>query len=148
MSDKMKKDEALTLVGKTVFAHCWVGSYIGTLKEVIIRPHKPWRGIVIIKAIAEFPFPTWGSFVKPLRYNMERSFGHSSIALFNDGEIPDYKKSMIDTHTALLKQLEKHPDSLVQKGVKSLKEFEWLVNHPDYMGGWKTTDMPELQNKA
>lgn len=139
----MKNDEALKLVGKPVFAGCWAGSYIGLLKEVIIRPSKPWRGIVVIKAVADFPFPTRGAFVKPLRYNMERNFGHCSIAPFNDGEIPDYKKSMIKAHAALIVQLEKHPDILVQKGVKSLSEFEWLVKHPDYMGGWKKTDMPE-----
>ena len=88
----MKKDEALKLVGKTVWAGCWAGSYIGILKEVLIRPHTPWRGIVVIKAIAEFPFPTFGNFVKPLRYNMERSFGHSSIAPFIGDKIPDYKE--------------------------------------------------------
>ena len=52
---------------------------------------------------------------------------------------------MIDAHKALLKQLDKHPDVLVQKGCKSLREFEWLVTHPNYMGGWKKTDMPKLE---
>ena len=135
----MKREGALKLVGKNVFASCWVGSYGGILKEV--TNHKPWRGIIILKSVIDFPFPTYGNFVKPLRFNMERDFGHSSISPF-DGELPDYKESMIESYFNLIKQLENHPDSLVKKGVISLKENEWLVKHPDYMGGWRESDMP------
>ena len=65
----------------------------------------------------------------------------TNISLFV-GELPDYKKSMIEAYYNLIKQLENHPDSLVKKGVESLKENKWLVEHPDYMGGWKKSDMP------
>lgn len=139
----MKREEALKLVGKPVFAGCWAGSYGGILKE--LTESKPWRGIVILKSVVEFPFPTYGNFVKPLRYNMERSFGHPNITPFV-GKLPEYKESMIEAFFNLIKQLEKHPDTLVKKGVKSLKENEWLVKHPDYMGGWKKSDMPKLES--
>ena len=50
----MNKIEALKIVGRRVTA--WTsmnGVYTGVLKEVIARPRRPWRGIVVIDGVLE-----------------------------------------------------------------------------------------------
>ena len=144
----MKRDEAVLLEGKPVIASCVWGSYVGILKKVEIRERKSWRGTVIIKSIYDFPLPIWGRFVYPIKYDTERSFGHCNIYPFPDDIIPDYKQSMIKCYDKCIKSLENHPDTLVQRGVASLKKFEWLVKHPKYMGGFRSGDIPLKQNEV
>lgn len=147
----MLRAEALKLVGKPVIASCHCGSYYGILKDLRIIPGKPWRGIVILKAVASFPYPVWHNFRKPLRYNFERDFGHCNVEEY-DGSIPDYKQSMISEYEYLLNKLkdqnERYKDTIlhdraIEAAVKTLENNRTLVYHPNFMGGWANSDIPE-----
>lgn len=120
----MNKAQAQALVGKNLV--CWTefyGTYIGRCLEIKSEPRKPWRAVVEILAVMEYP--TCGLSANSLRYLARRpfvfgevrDFGHSSVKPY-EGPIPDYGESIV---TSLRKKIK-----LVERTIENSR----LLNKP------------------
>jgi len=131
----MRREEALRNIGKPVYL--WTGlhgEYYGILREV--TEHKPWRGIVEILAVLEYPTqglsPRGLGFRerKPFRKGQLISGGAISIRLLTENEkIPDYDESL---RRALKKKIKQCEDCLSFKDDWLMrKQLDVLKKHLD-----------------
>lgn len=140
----MRIDEALKLEGRIVDCGCVFGGYYGYLK---VLKRKPWRGEIEILALSGFPLPILGRFIYPIKKGTIRNFGHCNVNITDLIEIPGYQESMIKSFYITLESLKKiHmlDKNLQNRSIKAMEDNEWLINHPDYYGGYKKEDMPKL----
>jgi len=138
----MKIKEALEMEGNIVDCGCVYGGYYGYLK---VLDRKPWRGQIEILAVSGFPLPILGSFVYPIKKGIVRSFGHCNVNKTELDEIPDYQESMIKAFYITLNDLKKNrmlDKNLLRRCIKSMEDNEWLINHPEYFGGFKKQEFP------
>lgn len=107
------------------------GKYVGELLDVITIPKKPWRGLVKITRVIEFPSQNW-------------SHGHIdsiNIPIYSEGEIIEisgskikpytsktvaisYDKSVLDCITNLIKM----NSEIFEKNPKAIKQLQTLMD--------------------
>jgi len=138
----MKIKEALKLEGSIVDCGCVFGGYYGYLDVI---HSKPWRGKIEILAVSGFPLPILGRFIYPIKKGTVRTFGHCNVNPTDLKDIPDYKESMKKEYYITLNSLKKNgmlDKVLLERCIKSMEDNEWLINHPDYFGGFRKEDRP------
>lgn len=119
----MNKTEAESLVGKTLLCSTdYYGKYLGKCLRIISRPRRPWRAVVEILAVTEYPQSGLSEYSaryllrKPYGFGERREFGHSSVQLY-DGTVPDYKESVVTALTEKIAQIRRSIEHARQLGI-------------------------------